>query len=74
MGSFSIWHWLVILAIVILMFGSKKIRTLGSDLGAAVRHFRDSMQRPDESPAPPSELALPPTPSTAGASKEKVSG
>jgi sec-independent protein translocase protein TatA len=43
MGSFSIWHWLVVLAIVIVIFGTKKLRNVGSDLGAAIRNFKESM-------------------------------
>lgn len=37
MGSFSIWHWLVVLLIVILVFGTKKLRNIGHDLGSAIR-------------------------------------
>ncbi len=43
MGSFSIWHWLVVLAIVLLVFGTKKLRNIGSDLGGAVKGFKDAM-------------------------------
>ena len=42
-GSFSIWHWLVVLLIVVLVFGTKKLKNLGSDLGAAVKGFKDGM-------------------------------
>lgn len=48
MGSLSIWHWLIVLLVVVLLFGTKKLRTLGGDLGGAVRGFRDGM-RGDES-------------------------
>lgn len=48
MGSFSIWHWLVVLLVVILIFGTKKLRTLGSDLGGAVRGFKEEMRSQDE--------------------------
>jgi len=44
MGSFSIWHWLVVLAIVIVVFGTKKLRNVGSDLGGAVKGFKDAMK------------------------------
>ena len=44
MGSFSIWHWLVVLAIVLVLFGTKKLRNLGGDLGSAIRNFKDSMK------------------------------
>jgi sec-independent protein translocase protein TatA len=48
MGSFSIWHWLVVLAIVVIIFGTKKLRNIGSDLGGAIKNFKDSMQTGDE--------------------------
>jgi sec-independent protein translocase protein TatA len=44
MGSFSVWHWLVVLLIVMLVFGTRKLRTFGSDLGEAVKGFRDGLQ------------------------------
>lgn len=48
MGTFSIWHWLVVLAIVVLVFGTKKLRNLGSDLGNAVRGFKEGMKSAEE--------------------------
>ncbi len=44
MGTFSIWHWLVVLAIVVLVFGTKKLRNLGGDLGNAVKGFKEGMK------------------------------
>lgn len=44
MGSFSIWHWLIVLVVVALMFGTKKLRNAGADLGAAVKGFKDGMR------------------------------
>jgi sec-independent protein translocase protein TatA len=44
MGSFSIWHWLIVLAIIVLIFGTKKLRNLGGDLGGAVKGFKDGMK------------------------------
>lgn len=44
MGSFSIWHWLIVLVIVMLVFGTKKLRNIGSDLGGAVKGFKDGMR------------------------------
>jgi sec-independent protein translocase protein TatA len=44
MGSFSVWHWLVVLVIVLMVFGTKKLRNLGSDLGAGVKGFKDGMK------------------------------
>jgi sec-independent protein translocase protein TatA len=44
MGSFSIWHWLIVLLVVILIFGTKKLKNMGSDLGAAVKGFKDGVK------------------------------
>ena len=44
MGSLSIWHWLIVLVIVMLIFGTKKLRNIGADLGGAVRGFKDGMR------------------------------
>lgn len=44
MGSFSIWHWLIVLVIVMLIFGTKKLRNMGTDLGGAVRGFKEGMR------------------------------
>jgi sec-independent protein translocase protein TatA len=48
MGSFSIWHWLIVLVIVMLVFGTKKLRNIGQDLGGAVKGFKDGMKPGDE--------------------------
>jgi sec-independent protein translocase protein TatA len=61
MGSFSVWHWLIVLLIVMLVFGTKKISNMGSDLGKAVKGFKDGMhgeeERPAGQPAAPSQVA-----------------
>jgi sec-independent protein translocase protein TatA len=44
MGSFSIWHWLVVLLIVVLVFGTKKLRNIGEDLGGAVKGFKEGLR------------------------------
>ena len=44
MGSFSIWHWAIVLLIVVLVFGTKKLKNIGSDLGGAVKGFKDGMK------------------------------
>jgi sec-independent protein translocase protein TatA len=44
MGSLSIWHWLIVLVIILLVFGTKKLRNLGSDLGGAVKGFKDGVK------------------------------
>lgn len=47
MGTFSIWHWIIVLVIVVLVFGTKKLRNLGSDLGGALKGFKDGMKEAD---------------------------
>ncbi|MEK7223101.1 MAG: Sec-independent protein translocase subunit TatA [Pseudomonadota bacterium] len=54
MGTFSIWHWIVVLIIVLLIFGTKKLRNMGSDLGGAIKNFKESMKEGAESPGPES--------------------
>ncbi len=48
MGSFSIWHWLVVLVIVALVFGTSRLRTIGADVGDAVKSFRQAMHDDDK--------------------------
>jgi sec-independent protein translocase protein TatA len=48
MGSMSIWHWLIVLVVVMLVFGTKKLRNIGSDLGGAVKGFKEGMKSDDE--------------------------
>ena len=48
MGSMSIWHWLIVLVVVMLVFGTKKIGNIGSDLGKAVKGFKDGVKGGDE--------------------------
>ena len=50
MGSFSIWHWLIVLVIVMLIFGTKKLRNIGSDVGGAVKNFKDAVREESQSP------------------------
>ena len=44
MGAFSIWHWLIVLVVVVLIFGTKKLKNVGSDLGQAVKGFKDGVK------------------------------
>jgi len=48
MGSFSVWHWLIVLVIVMLVFGTKKLGNMGSDLGKAVKGFKDGVKGAEE--------------------------
>lgn len=59
MGGFSIWHWLVVLVIVALIFGTKKLRNIGEDMGSAIKSFRKGMQDGDDA-SKPSELKADP--------------
>jgi sec-independent protein translocase protein TatA len=57
MGAISIWHWLIVLLIIILVFGTKKLKNIGSDLGGAVKGFKDGIREggasDPETPVPP---------------------
>jgi sec-independent protein translocase protein TatA len=77
MGSLSIWHWLIVLLIVALVFGTKKLRNIGSDLGSAVKGFKDGMKEAEtpaspESTAPTSERRELPDGAVDVEAKEKV--
>lgn len=53
MGSFSIWHWLIVLLIVAMVFGTKKLRNIGQDLGGAVKGFKDGLKDGAEADSAP---------------------
>jgi sec-independent protein translocase protein TatA len=72
MGSFSIWHWLIVLVIVLLIFGTKKLRNMGSDLGGAVKGFKDGMKGgEDDNKAKSSGEIAPPGSTIEGEIKDK---
>ena len=52
MGSMSIWHWLIVLLVVVLIFGTKKLRNIGEDLGGAVKGFKEGMKTEEEKRKP----------------------
>ena len=52
MGGLSIWHWLIVLLVIVLIFGTKKLRNVGQDLGGAVKGFKEGMKSADEPAAP----------------------
>jgi sec-independent protein translocase protein TatA len=58
MGSFSIWHWLIVLLVVVLIFGTKKLKNMGSDLGSAVKGFKDGVKgsQDDTDATPPPQV------------------
>lgn len=57
MGSFSIWHWVIVLVIIMLVFGTKKLGNIGADLGKAVKGFKDGVKGGDEAAAPAQQVA-----------------
>jgi len=61
MGSFSVWHWLIVLLIILLVFGTKKLRNLGSDLGGAVKGFKEGIKEGSTDAATTTEKTEAPT-------------
>jgi len=65
MGTFSIWHWLIVLLVVVLIFGTKKLRNIGKDLGGAVKDFKDGIKggeeaaKGDKADAAPAQVSAP---------------
>ncbi|HUJ01376.1 MAG TPA: Sec-independent protein translocase subunit TatA [Usitatibacter sp.] len=74
MGSFSIWHWLIVLVIVLLIFGTKKLRNIGEDLGGAVKGFKQGMREDASPPAKPSAELTSQGTTIEGEVKEKQKG
>jgi sec-independent protein translocase protein TatA len=57
MGSLSIWHWVIVLLVVVLIFGTKKLKNIGADLGGAVKGFKDGMKDGKDAAVPPQQVA-----------------
>ncbi|MBI1890174.1 MAG: Sec-independent protein translocase subunit TatA [Burkholderiales bacterium] len=57
MGSLSIWHWLIVLLVIVLVFGTKKLGNIGADLGKAVKGFKEGVKGEEEKSAPPAQVA-----------------
>lgn len=55
MGSFSIWHWLIVLVVILLVFGTKKLGNMGADLGKAVKGFKDGIKGEEDKPVAPAD-------------------
>ena len=72
MGSFSIWHWLIVLLIVLLVFGTKKLKNMGADLGSAVKGFKEGMKTEEGQPPAKSEIAPSAGQTIEGEVKEKT--
>ena len=67
MGGFSIWHWLIVLVVVALIFGTKRLRNVGEDIGSAIKGFRKGMQDSDAQP----QLKADPPPVTPAPAESK---
>jgi sec-independent protein translocase protein TatA len=59
MGGLSIWHWLIVLLVVLLIFGTKKLRNIGQDLGGAVKGFKEGMKSSEEAAGTAKEAEAP---------------
>ena len=57
MGGLSVWHWLIVLLVVILVFGTKKLGNMGGDIGKAVKGFKDGVKGEEDKPAPPTQVS-----------------
>ncbi|ANB19703.1 Sec-independent protein translocase subunit TatA [Dokdonella koreensis] len=68
MGSFSIWHWLIVLVVVALIFGTKRLRNIGEDVGSAIKGFRKGMQEGEEAQG---QLKADPPPTAAKTESEQ---
>jgi sec-independent protein translocase protein TatA len=73
MGSFSIWHWLIVLLIVVMVFGTKKLKNIGGDLGGAVKGFKDGLKDGGQTPAEETAAVTPPAQVTAATSAPAAS-
>jgi len=72
MGSFSIWHWLIVLVIVLLVFGTKKLRNIGSDLGGAVKGFKEGIKEGDAGASGDSQQKIAQDQTIEGEAREKA--
>jgi sec-independent protein translocase protein TatA len=72
MGSFSIWHWMVVLMVVLLLFGSGKVSTLMGDFAKGIKSFKKTMADDDDASMTPANVERPTTiaaPQTATATR-----
>jgi len=71
MGSFSIWHWLIVLLVVVLIFGTKKLKNIGADLGGAVTGFKDGMKSGGEAAEAQAQAPAPAAPAQQVAAQQR---
>ncbi|MGI9143532.1 MAG: Sec-independent protein translocase subunit TatA [Fluviibacter sp.] len=74
MGSFSIWHWLIVLVIILLIFGTKKLRNVGQDLGGAVKGFKDGLKEGEADVAKPAVAQAETTPAAQPTAVRTIEG
>lgn len=74
MGFSSIWHWLIVLLIVVLVFGTKKLRNIGQDLGGAVRGFKEGLKEGETAASPPPRVTAQDGTTLEGEAREKIDG
>ena len=72
MGAFSIWHWVIVLLIVVLIFGTKKLKNIGEDLGGAVKGFKEGMKTEEDKNKEKTQLAQKEGQTIEGEVKEKT--
>ncbi len=72
MGSLSIWHWLIVLVIVMMVFGTKKLKNIGSDLGSAVKGFKEGMRDGESTTAATPDKQIAAQPPEAAAHKDAI--
>jgi len=74
MGSFSIWHWLIVLVIVLVVFGTKKLRNIGGDLGGAVKSFKEAVKEGEKVPPAPEQIPASAQTAQAGQAGQTIEG
>lgn len=73
MGELSVWHWLLVMVLVMMVFGTRKLRTLGQDLGGAVKGFKDAMREgAAEAPRQLQQAEVTPGPTAQAPAADKV--
>lgn len=75
MGGFSLWHWIVVLIIVLILFGRGRVSEIMGDFGKGIKSFKQGMNEDDKPVAPPAQISAPPAdaPTASEASKTEQS-
>lgn len=72
MGSLSVWHWLIVLVIVVLVFGTGKLKNMGKDLGGAIKGFKEGMKEGDAGASGDPQQKIAQDQTIEGEAREKV--